>query len=79
MAFQGIGGGHSSSTLIIAELKKQNVPVGVWFFDQQVIEKLEAGRVLWHEVRDKGVPLLSVISQEYSLAEIQSQVEDILR
>lgn len=66
MAFQGGGGGHINSKMIIEDLKQKESPIGVWVYDNNFVDDLENGYVLWPEIKGKGIPLRSLVSNDSS-------------
>ncbi|WP_298445322.1 hypothetical protein [uncultured Ferrimonas sp.] len=78
MAFQGSGGGHTNSNMIIQTLKKKKSPIVVWVYDNNFVDDLESGFVLWPEIKGKGIPLRSLVSNDSSWTTITNQAEEML-
>lgn len=78
MAFQGSGGGYNNSDKIITDLKSLDIQIGVWVFNNKIVDGLENGYLLWPEVNKKGIPLRSFIGDEEAWETITRQAKKIL-
>lgn len=78
MAFQGTGGGYHNARNIIQALKDANVPIGVWVYDNNYVDDLENGYLLWPEIRGNGIPLRSLVADESSWNTIASRAKAML-
>lgn len=79
MAFQGSGGGHINSKNIIQNLQQKNAIFGVWVYDNNFVDDLENGYVLWPAIKGKGIPLRGLISDDSSWTTITQQAEEMLK
>jgi hypothetical protein len=78
MALQGTGGGHQNSKLIIDTLKTKKINIGVWVYDNDYVDGLENGFVLWPDIKEKGVPLRCIVADEASWNTIINQAKKML-
>ncbi|MGY2463229.1 hypothetical protein [Vreelandella sulfidaeris] len=79
LAFQGTGGGYYNTSNIIQFLKGAAVPIGVWVYDNNYVDDLENGYLLWPEIRGKGILLRSLVTDESSWTTIANRAELMLR
>lgn len=79
MSFEGSGGGLRNSRDILHQLKDAGASVGVWIMPQSVMDDLDNGYVLWPAVRHEGVPLLARADRDLSWAEIENNVEKLMK
>ncbi|MEI5639965.1 hypothetical protein [Pseudoalteromonas sp. UG3-2] len=70
ISFQGSGGGLSHAKSFISKLKEKNADIGVWVYDNSLVDDLSNGYTLWPEIKGKGIPLRSFIEDDASWKEI---------
>jgi hypothetical protein len=77
IAFQGSGGGSSYAKSIISKLKEKNADIGVWVYENSLLDDLSNGFTLWPEIKGKGIPLRSFIEDDASWKEIEKQIMEM--
>ncbi|MBO1539937.1 hypothetical protein [Pseudomonas sp. OA65] len=75
LALQGSGGGHQNTKGVFEILLQKKTKIGAWVVEKTLLDQLDNGQALWPEVKQLSVPLLAVLSEEYSWSEIQRQFE----
>jgi hypothetical protein len=78
-AFQGTGGGISQSKEMVKKFKSNNILVVAWAIEQDLLNDFENGIVVWQEVKQHLVPLMSAIAEQPEWASIQETANELLR
>jgi hypothetical protein len=79
MAFQGSGGGLSYAKGFISKLKEKNADIGIWVYNNSLVDDLANGYVLWPEIKGKGIPLRSFIADDDTWDTIASEASKMLK
>ncbi|HAS6444324.1 TPA: hypothetical protein GRR81_25030 [Vibrio parahaemolyticus] len=65
MAFEGGGGGIRVARNVIELCAERRVKVTPWVLNDEKAELLSSGRLLWHDVKQELIPLLTYAKSEY--------------
>ncbi|GFD87002.1 hypothetical protein KUL150_30610 [Alteromonas sp. KUL150] len=78
IALQGAGGGLSFAKDFVSKLQEKGAHIGIWVYDNELVDALDAGLVLWPEIKNQGIPLRSYISDRGSWESIESEAVKML-
>ena len=78
MAVQGTGGGPRQTEIALSHLKKAEAEIVIWSSPTAILDELEAGGLLWFEVKKLLVPLFSSTVETESWDSIQMRARELL-
>jgi hypothetical protein len=78
MAFQGTGGGAQQTDRAVNIFKSRNIPVAPWVVVKDKLDSFENGHILWPEVKELLVPLVSSVVSTEKWRWIQQQAQEVL-
>ncbi|HAS6309240.1 TPA: hypothetical protein I7213_21335 [Vibrio vulnificus] len=77
MAFEGGGGGIRVAQNVIELCAERRVKVTPWVLDVEKAELLSSGRLLWHDVKQELIPLLTYAKSEYFINRIAKRYREL--
>ncbi|KIE20939.1 hypothetical protein SE23_09095 [Vibrio sinaloensis] len=77
MAFEGGGGGIRVARNVIELCAERRVKVTPWVLNDEKAELLSSGRLLWHDVKQELIPLLTYAKSEYFINRIAKRYREL--
>ena len=77
-SFQGTGGGIRQSKDIVKKFTNKNIKIGTWAIDRDLLNSFESGEILWQDIKNKIIPLMSSITDQSDWKFIQDEAKTIL-
>ncbi|WBA07762.1 hypothetical protein [Salinivibrio kushneri] len=77
MAFEGGGGGIRVARNVIELCAERRVKVTPWVLNDEKAELLSSGRLLWHDVKQELIPLLTYAKSEYFINRIARRYREL--
>lgn len=77
-SFQGTGGGIRQSKDIIEKFRNEDIEIGTWAIDIDLLNSFESGDILWQDIKNRIIPLMSSITDQSDWKFIQDEAKTIL-
>jgi hypothetical protein len=78
MSFQSTGGGKHQIEILLNKFINRKVAIALWSVEKETLDQFESGELLWHELKQKLIPLRSSVVDQRNWDYFKERAQGII-
>lgn len=79
MSFQSTGGGKHQIETLLDKFVNRKVALALWSVEKEILDQFESGKLLWHELKQKLIPLRSSVVDQRDWDYLKKRAQEIIK